>query len=103
MVKRFGQALLASALLASAGSALASPSIMAPSRSVVDGNAFYDDFYGPFYDGYWTISGNYFFTTGPARPYVRDDGRHFSKVMASGFRPVEGVARGASTGTTALR
>ena len=103
MIKHIARGLLATVLLGSAGTAIASPSDMGPTRMVTDSNAFYDDFHGPFYNGYWSAAGEYFFSTGPGRPYVRDDGHHFSRVMNAGFRPVEGVLRERSSEATASR
>jgi len=103
MVRRVAQGFMAAILLVNATPALASPSNMGPAPGVVEGSAFYDDHYGPVYDGYWTAAGEYFFSTGPGRPYVRDDGHHFSRVMGAGFRPIENLASAGTGTSTAAR
>jgi hypothetical protein len=39
--------------------------------------AYYDDYYGPFYNGYWGAGDVFYYSTGRGRPYFRDEGRHF--------------------------
>jgi len=39
--------------------------------------AYYDDFYGPFYNGYWGSGDVFYYSTGRGRPYIRDEGHHF--------------------------
>jgi hypothetical protein len=63
---------------------------MGPTRVISSFDAFYDGHYGPFYNGYWSKEGAFFFSTGPGRPYVRDDGGHFRRLNSDGFFPVEG-------------
>ena len=85
------------------GSAHASVGVIGPALIAVERDAYYDDHYGPFYNGYWAASGDYYYATAPNRPYVRDDGRHFRRVMLPGFRPVEGFVGTRSNGATAAR
>lgn len=47
-------------------------------------DGYYDNFYGPVYDGYWGDDG-FYYSTGDGRPYVRDDGGHFRHEGGSGF------------------
>jgi len=56
--------------------------------------AYYDGYYGPYYDGYWGPGGFYFFDVNVNR-FVLDDGRHFRREAAPGFRqiPRTSVAR----------
>ena len=91
------------AIVLTVGSAHASPGAIGPSRMIVGQDAWYDDHYGPFYNGYWTAAGEFYFSTGPGRPFARDDGRHFRRVTAAGFRPVEGFAGTPAVEATASR
>jgi hypothetical protein len=53
--------------------------------------AYYDDYYGPYYDGYWAHDGYYYYSLGRDRPFVRDEGRHFRRDHGGpGFRGVRG-------------
>jgi hypothetical protein len=40
-------------------------------------DAYYDDAYGPFYDGYWGDDGAFYYCPGSGQPFVRDGGGHF--------------------------
>jgi hypothetical protein len=52
-------------------------------------NAYYDDAYGPFYDGYW--DGDVFlFSRGRGRPFERDEAHHFHRAGGAGFHGVHG-------------
>jgi hypothetical protein len=53
-------------------------------------NAYYDDAYGPFYDGYWGRDHNFWYSTGRGRPYVRDEGHHFGHAPGGGMHGVHG-------------
>jgi hypothetical protein len=53
-------------------------------------SGYYDDFYGPFYDGYWAADGYFYFTDGPGHAFRRDDYHHFRRDMAAGFHGVRG-------------
>jgi hypothetical protein len=54
------------------------------------GPAYYDDFYGPYYDGYWGGGGIYYYSPGAGRPFVRDEGHHFRRDPHEGFHGVHG-------------
>jgi len=68
-----------------AGSGFASPGY----------DAYYDDAYGPLYDGYWGDDDSFYFRGGAERPFIRDGGGHFRHQAASGFH---GVHAGGHTG-----
>jgi hypothetical protein len=53
-------------------------------------DGFYDDAYGPFYDGYWGGDGAFYYSDGEGHPFHRDTGGHFRHDMAQGFHPVHG-------------
>ncbi len=57
-------------------------------------NGYYDDFYGPYYDGYWATDGFFYFTDGAGHPYRRDDYHHFRRDMAPGYHGVRGSVHG---------
>lgn len=78
------------ALLTAVAPAAASLGVLKPSPSVQSYTAYYDGHYGPFHNGYWTGSNEYYYSTAAGRPYIRDDGHHFRKVMVTGYHPVEG-------------
>ena len=78
------------ALLAATAPAVASNGPIKPSPAVDSYTAYYDGHYGPIYNGYWTAKSEFFYSTAPGRSYVRDDGRHFRRVMITGYHPVEG-------------
>jgi len=48
---------------------------------------YYDDAYGPIYDGYWN-NDVFFYSTGRGHHFVRDDAHHFRRDSASGFHGV---------------
>lgn len=52
-------------------------------------DGYYDDFYGPFYDGYWG-DGGFYYSTGEGRPYVRDEGNHFRHESMDGMHSFHG-------------
>jgi hypothetical protein len=56
----------------------------------VDYDGFYDDYYGPYADGYWGPDDYFYFSAGSGRPFRRDDDHHFRHDAASGFHPVHG-------------
>jgi hypothetical protein len=47
-------------------------------------DGYYDDYYGPIYDGYWGDDGAFFYRTGAHGHYRRGDGAHFRHDM-NGF------------------
>jgi len=53
-------------------------------------DGFYDNYYGPFYDGYWARDGFFYYQRGEHGRFVRDDGRHFRHDGHDGFHPVHG-------------
>jgi hypothetical protein len=55
---------------------------------------YYDDYYGPVYDGYWGGDGAFYYSPGPGRPYARDDRGHFRHDAASGFHGWRGHGHG---------
>jgi hypothetical protein len=63
---------------------------------VTDYDAYYDDFYGPFYDGYWAPGGNYFYRTGPRGRFREDRAMHFHhEGGVAGMHAVHGMPSGA--------
>jgi len=54
------------------------------------GTAYYDGFYGPYDSGYWGRDNFFYYRNGHGRPYYRDDGRHFRRGPAPGYRGVHG-------------
>ena len=52
-------------------------------------DGYYDDYYGPFNDGYWAGDGYFYFADRDGH-FRRDDGRHFRRGTAQGFHPVHG-------------
>ena len=56
-------------------------------------DAYYDDAYGPFYDGYWGDDGAFYYRGGPGRPFGRDGGGHFHRGPAAGFHGVHAGGR----------
>jgi len=51
-------------------------------------DSFYDDAYGPYYDGYWATDGFFYYTDAPGHAYRRDESHHFRRDMAMGFHSV---------------
>jgi hypothetical protein len=54
------------------------------------GVAYYDDFYGPFYDGYWGRDNTYYYRNGRHGAWTRDEGRHFRRGPDQGYHGVHG-------------
>lgn len=48
-------------------------------------DGFYDDYYGPIYDGYWGDGGVFFYRSHPHGRYIRDGGGHFRHDAVNGF------------------
>ena len=46
---------------------------------------YYDNYYGPVRDGYWSNDGWYYYRDHTTRQYRRDDGRHFRRDAADGY------------------
>lgn len=53
---------------------------------------YYDGFYGPYWDGYWTPAGEFRFSLGPGRTFRPDLSGHFSSVASAGFRRMRDAA-----------
>ena len=51
--------------------------------------AYYDNAYGPYYDGYWD-GDVYLYRARPSGAYLRDDAHHFRRDRADGFREYRG-------------
>ena len=56
-------------------------------------DGYYDDFYGPIYDGYW-VGNDFYFRDADGHPYQRDDNHHFRREVAPGFHAVHGQMHG---------
>ncbi len=54
-------------------------------------DGYYDDAYGPFFDGYWADDG-FYYRTNDHDQYHRDTGGHFRHDAAAGFHAVQGHA-----------
>jgi hypothetical protein len=52
-------------------------------------NAYYDNFYGPIYDGYWS-GGTFNFRSAADRPFQQDTAGHFRKDPYQGFGLIHG-------------
>jgi hypothetical protein len=84
----------ATALLAIATMSLALPSCasnghgMRSLASLDDYDAYYDDAYGPFYDGYWGDDGAFYHREHPGQPFAPDNGGHFHHSGGGGFHGV---------------
>lgn len=57
-----------------------------------DYDGFYDDYYGPFFDGYWAPDGFFYYSRGLGDGFHRDVGGHFRHDSAAGFHAVHGGA-----------
>jgi hypothetical protein len=55
-------------------------------------DGFYDDYYGPFVDGYWNH--NTFFYADGRGHWLRDRGHHFRRDAAPGFHSFHGHGHG---------
>jgi hypothetical protein len=53
--------------------------------SVVWHDAYYDDFYGPVFGGYWDLDGFFWYQSRSNGPYLRDHGRHFRRDSYHGY------------------
>ncbi len=51
-------------------------------------DAYYDDAYGPYYDGYWGGDGFFYYRDAESHPFVRDDAHHFRRDGNSGYHQV---------------
>ena len=51
-------------------------------------NGYYDDYYGPIYDGYWGDGDAFFYRSHSHGRYVRDAGGHFRHDAMNGYQPM---------------
>ena len=49
-------------------------------------DAYYDDFYGPVYGGYWASDGFFWYQSRIGGSYIRDHGRHFRRDHYNGYK-----------------
>ena len=49
-------------------------------------DAYYDDFYGPVYGGYWAPDGFFWYQSLIGGSYIQDHGRHFRRDHYSGYK-----------------
>lgn len=84
------------ALLAVAAMSLALPSCASPGHgyAALDYDAYYDDAYGPYYDGFWGDDGIFYHRERGGMPYMPDHDGHFHHGPASGFHGVHGGGGG---------
>jgi hypothetical protein len=66
--------------------------------AAVGWDGYYDDYYGPFYDGYWGEDGGFYYRSGPHAGWNKDTGGHFTKEARSGAHPVHGHGGGGGGG-----
>jgi hypothetical protein len=52
-------------------------------------DAYYDNYYGPIYDGYWSDSG-FNFRTAADQQYQQDTAGHFRRQATPGFQQIHG-------------
>jgi len=90
MQNRLKMVLGASALLILAGCVSAGGPVYA--------DGYYDGYYGPLYDGYWGDDDAFYYSGGPGRPFVRDEGSHFQHRAAAGFHSFHQAHSGPHTG-----
>jgi hypothetical protein len=76
--------------VASIAVALASCGSYHPGRyyAGLDYDAYYDDAYGPYYDGYWGDDGVFRYRMGPGRPFNPDSAGHFHHAAIAGTHGV---------------
>jgi hypothetical protein len=60
-----------------------------PGHTYASEMAYYDNAYGPLYDGYWDGDVFYYRVT-PSGAYVRDDARHFRRDPYTGYTVYRG-------------
>ena len=46
---------------------------------------YYDDAYGPIYNGYWGAGDTFYYAPSRGRPFVRDEAHHFRHDQATGY------------------
>jgi hypothetical protein len=92
--------LAGSAILFTAGCAVHGDAVASGVESPYAGYAydgFYDDFYGPFDDGYWGTDGFFYFSDGHGG-FRRDDEHHFRHEGADGFHGIHTAHNGFGPG-----
>jgi hypothetical protein len=59
-------------------------------------DGYYDDYYGPFYDGYWGADGGFYYRGSDHDRWHKDTGQHFRHEAAGErYHPVTGHPRAA--------
>jgi hypothetical protein len=61
-------------------------------------DAYYDDAYGPFNDGYWGPDDQFYYRGGAFGRYIPDRGMHFHHEAGTGMHAVHGMPRGGGGG-----
>jgi hypothetical protein len=51
---------------------------------------YYDNAYGPIFDGYWASDGNFYFRNSGNEGFRKDTGGHFRRNAATGFNVIHG-------------
>jgi hypothetical protein len=83
-MKTFAAIAVAAAAALSLGACATGPGPGGPyAYGYVDG--YDDDFYGPWYDGYWGPDDAFYYRTGPNAAYLRDAGHHFQHAAGPHF------------------
>ena len=59
--------------------------------AVVAYDGYYDDYYGPIYDGYWE-GGVFFYRNNEGEGFRRGDAQHFRHQASTGFHHIGGTA-----------
>jgi hypothetical protein len=62
-------------------------------------DAYYDNAYGPIYDGYWS-NGAFVYRTAPDQPYQQDTAGHFRQQPTPGFQEIQGQVHPGAPGAT---
>lgn len=57
----------------------------------VDYDAYYDGYYGPIYDGYWSDDGMFIYQASEGGHWMRGDATHFRHDTATGFNHIHGT------------
>ena len=61
-------------------------------------DGYYDGYYGPMYDGYWGDDNFFYYSGGRGQPFVRDEGNHFRRDAATGFKSFHNAHAGPHVG-----
>jgi hypothetical protein len=92
-MKKLAPALLATAALAMLGACATSYGGHHDGYYV---DAYYDDGYGPYNDGYWGDDGAFYYRDAADHPFIRDDAHHFRRDNFTGFHHVQAHAKAPS-------